>query len=102
MDGLTPDERRAKIEHEIRDVLNVMAFKGQLTADEERGWPGRIKAAWVLINQPGGLAILMLLFAGAIYTGYLSSPLTTMAAELKTHDANVRQITGARQEIDKK
>jgi hypothetical protein len=103
MSDLTREERRAVLEHEIRDVLNALALsRASRPVSEEpddlRTWPGRVKAAWVVINQPGGLAILLLGIGLALYTGYLPSPVTRTEAKVDQHIASVDRIVQVRSE----
>lgn len=67
-------------------------------SEDLRTWPGRVKAAWIVINQPGGLAILLLGIGLALYTGYLPSPVTRTEAKVDQHIANVDRIVQVRSE----
>jgi hypothetical protein len=101
-DDLSREERKAVLQHEIRDVLNAMMLReraeARAEAEDLRTWPGRIKAAWLLVNQPGGLAILLLGVGLALYTGYLPSPVTRTEAKVDQHIATVDRIVHVRSE----
>jgi hypothetical protein len=79
-------------------TLQAIVERQAAEADDLRTWPGRIKAAWIVINQPGGLAILLLAAGLALYTGYLPSPVTRTEAKVDQHISNVKEIVQARSE----
>ena len=96
-------EQRAILEHQIRDVLGEVGLKEALAArvaspskPDLNSWPGRAQALWTVINQPGGLAIVILAVGLLLYTGYLPSPLTRAEAKIDAHAVGTAQLESER------
>ena len=51
--------------------------------DDLRDWPDRVRFAWGLVNQPGGLALVLVVVGLLLYTGYLPSPLVAGLARVE-------------------
>jgi hypothetical protein len=90
----------AIIEHKLADLLNSERLQAALArrraveqdALDVQTWPGRIKAAWVVLNQPGGLAIALVAVGLLLYTGYLPSVVTRIEAQLSEHRSDVGRL----------
>ena len=66
------------------------------------GWAARLQVVRQFMNEPGGVAFLVLAFVLGTYAGWIPSPLTRLETAITVHDARAVTAVAQRVETDKK